>query len=760
MRRILFLNNERVGIAKSMKYKNFLLLILLFCFVGCATTNEYKIVDRRDVNPAKIVKNYKHEKEYIKKRRKAAAQRSVAAERECEFDALNTVGMAFSGGGLRSATFNLGVLQAMEEKDKLRKVDYLSAVSGGAYISSWYVSHLLPFGEKDRRSRDGVIVASSDPKKLLKRTNGNSTDGVVSPGQIDHLQNSSSFLLSRNWGLPGLAAKYFSLIVPNLIFDVGIHFKPLRGKWNWYHPFYLYRKRIEETYLQKWMMTDFTEDEFNDEIDNANTNLSPAAIADAKKQKKYQNIKKFCTAIKNDWSNDLDCGFTDFDCNELNHFLAEPNFYDAWVNKRKSFKFREAQIKTLAHKTRKYRYSFDNKEIVKNPTIQGRDYYLEKIKRLNRLVLEEAYPQLCPKSEPEFLLQDINPDNSEAPYLIINGTLGNRNTKRNRTKKREKGEMPHFVSPFEFTRDFCGSPFTGYVDTKAFDKTVHRVDFNKEKGKRKFPIKVLVSDKKPLWFSVLPDTKPFPLANAVTASGAAVDSTGFTGPLRFITDAAFKGINMNTRYETRNFSQSSASWYAWPYDRLIREFIFDRIGPTVNSNSLHISDGNHYENFGIVALVKRRVKTIYVFDASADPDYEYDSLKRSIKAVKREKCSSVNCEGFEWEFVDDEDENVVVKFPPDKKNKNFESKMPDKCIFKGKITCKCSNCEYEAKVYYCKSTIDSDVPEYVYNFDIEHRRFPHTSTTLQWYDMNKFEAYRQLGFHVGTKLIKKINKEY
>jgi len=47
------------------------------------------------------------------------------------------VGLALSGGGIRSATFNLGVLQGLADLDLLRRVDYLSSVSGGGYIGSW-----------------------------------------------------------------------------------------------------------------------------------------------------------------------------------------------------------------------------------------------------------------------------------------------------------------------------------------------------------------------------------------------------------------------------------------------------------------------------------------------------------------------------------------------------------------------------------------------------------------------------------------------
>lgn len=48
------------------------------------------------------------------------------------------IGLAFSGGGIRSATFNLGVLQGLAKWNLLHAVDYLSTVSGGGYIGSWF----------------------------------------------------------------------------------------------------------------------------------------------------------------------------------------------------------------------------------------------------------------------------------------------------------------------------------------------------------------------------------------------------------------------------------------------------------------------------------------------------------------------------------------------------------------------------------------------------------------------------------------------
>src|SRR5262245_31368350 len=47
-----------------------------------------------------------------------------------------TVGLALSGGGIRSATVSLGIVQKLAGAGFLKHVDYLSTVSGGGYIGS------------------------------------------------------------------------------------------------------------------------------------------------------------------------------------------------------------------------------------------------------------------------------------------------------------------------------------------------------------------------------------------------------------------------------------------------------------------------------------------------------------------------------------------------------------------------------------------------------------------------------------------------
>lgn len=58
--------------------------------------------------------------------------------------AQDLVGLALSGGGVRSATFSLGVLQSLSRGGLLSSVDYLSTVSGGGFMGACLCSLLSP----------------------------------------------------------------------------------------------------------------------------------------------------------------------------------------------------------------------------------------------------------------------------------------------------------------------------------------------------------------------------------------------------------------------------------------------------------------------------------------------------------------------------------------------------------------------------------------------------------------------------------------
>ncbi|MEP6808780.1 MAG: GMC oxidoreductase, partial [Chthoniobacterales bacterium] len=75
----------------------------------------------------------------IRRRREKArlAPNKTVAARSADRIPGDTVGLALSGGGIRSATFALGMLQTLARRNRLREIDLLSTVSGGGFIGSF-----------------------------------------------------------------------------------------------------------------------------------------------------------------------------------------------------------------------------------------------------------------------------------------------------------------------------------------------------------------------------------------------------------------------------------------------------------------------------------------------------------------------------------------------------------------------------------------------------------------------------------------------
>src|SRR4051812_754852 len=71
------------------------------------------------------------------------------------------LGVAFSGGGIRSGTFNLGIIQGMAKRGLLPRVDYLSTVSGGGYIGTWLHGVIQRYGHG---RPDGVSEVLTRPE--------------------------------------------------------------------------------------------------------------------------------------------------------------------------------------------------------------------------------------------------------------------------------------------------------------------------------------------------------------------------------------------------------------------------------------------------------------------------------------------------------------------------------------------------------------------------------------------------------------------
>ena len=102
-------------------------------------------------------------------------------------------GLALSGGGIRSATFNLGLLQSLIESGVLRRFDYLSTVSGGAYIGAWLLAIIHREITLNKKADDDTV---HDKVKDMLNPSSRRPLGPEVP-QIHHLREYSSYLTPR-----------------------------------------------------------------------------------------------------------------------------------------------------------------------------------------------------------------------------------------------------------------------------------------------------------------------------------------------------------------------------------------------------------------------------------------------------------------------------------------------------------------------------------------------------------------------------------
>jgi hypothetical protein len=112
-------------------------------------------------------------------------------------------GLALSGGGVRSASFCLGVMQALNAAAVLQKIDYLSTVSGGGYIGSSMTVAMLAAaiaaakagrGESRREGEEGGTPAEDDGWCFPF---GKTGQEVGETDETRHLRDNSRYLLQE-----------------------------------------------------------------------------------------------------------------------------------------------------------------------------------------------------------------------------------------------------------------------------------------------------------------------------------------------------------------------------------------------------------------------------------------------------------------------------------------------------------------------------------------------------------------------------------
>ena len=115
--------------------------------------------------------------------------------------------LCFSGGGIRSGTFALGVVQSLARHDLLGHFDYISTVSGGGYIGGWLTAWI----HRHTDGLDGVVKDLKGEARASKLE--------PEPAPLRHLRDYSNFITPRTGMLSADTWTFVGIYIRNLLLN-------------------------------------------------------------------------------------------------------------------------------------------------------------------------------------------------------------------------------------------------------------------------------------------------------------------------------------------------------------------------------------------------------------------------------------------------------------------------------------------------------------------------------------------------------------
>jgi Patatin-like phospholipase len=126
--------------------------------------------------------------------RTRATNHRPAPPKSCSEWNRGLVGLALSGGGIRGATFHLGILQALAEKRMLSCFDYISSVSGGGFIAGWFCKLI-----HTRALKNGVDAVKSVSARLSPRAGRESAEVHWLRRHLTYLTPQGGLFAQSSW---------------------------------------------------------------------------------------------------------------------------------------------------------------------------------------------------------------------------------------------------------------------------------------------------------------------------------------------------------------------------------------------------------------------------------------------------------------------------------------------------------------------------------------------------------------------------------
>ncbi len=157
---------------------------------------------------------------------------------------------------------------------------------------------------------------------------------------------------------------------------------------------------------------------------------------------------------------------------------------------------------------------------------------------------------------------------------------------------------------------------------------------------------------------------------------------------------------------------------------------------------VYLTDGGHYDNSGILALIARRVPFIIAIDAEQDAASGFKAMADAIRLARTDYGAHIRID--------------------------VSGLAPDERGF-ARAACALGTIEYSGddprqtppgRLLYIKASLRGDEPVDVRHYRASHRSFPHEPTGNQFFTEEQFDAYRELGFHLARRTFKPLTWDW
>jgi predicted acylesterase/phospholipase RssA len=167
-----------------------------------------------------------------------------------------------------------------------------------------------------------------------------------------------------------------------------------------------------------------------------------------------------------------------------------------------------------------------------------------------------------------------------------------------------------------------------------------------------------------------------------------------------------------------------------------------------NADFVLLSDGGHIDNLGVYELLRRRAAVIIAVDAEADPDMTFRSLVQVQRFARIDQRIRIR---LPWGQIKSQmkltNEEIsagvartknegphaaigIIEYPRDHDNAPMQYGI----------------------LLYIKASLSGDENDYVIDYKRRNSAFPHETTLDQFFTEEQFEVYRALGFHIANRL--------